>query len=1667
MKLIQKKNALIRLSIFVTAASYAILASPFHLDAQSPIVPPPLTQSFTPAALAPGTPAGSYILSGFDTVNYGNLSVNFRFPLVKIGGRGTVSAVMMPDFTVNSQWTVYPSIAGMNCPGGVCTVAGWNYSIGRSTPGGTHVPSMYGAPRMMVRQGGYPCSQGAQGSLVQNYSSNTLSRLTFIGPDGTEMEFVDQKTGGEPQPYAIGQGGFYDRGASWVTRDGTSAVFTTTGPDVFDTVATAQNCSIQPIGISGIMVTRDGTTYTFANGYAQSIADRNGNTISYTYTNSGTLLTGITDPAGRQYKVTLSTSYDLLTYPGANGAARPIKIFHSNLVPVLRKDQPQSLQSSSVLWQNVLSYTQNPQYVDGTFISQILLPDGSSYAFKYDSYGNVARVELPAGGAVEYDWVGDHYTIPGGVAAPNQNFLRCLLTQRREYLHTSDSTPSRVTTFSTGPSGPAGGVTVSDYDGTGTVLLAKTIHSVVAGPFPPSTDPIDYDPPTVGQEPSTQYYDRDGATLLRQVGRTYQERSCAGDPTCWWLTNTNVAYVTRPTHDFLPWQETTTEGNLSKKTVTLYDQYNNENSRTESDWGSGSSGGPIQRKILTTYNTGSAYTNANILNLPTEVQVLDGFGIKWADTTYGYDESPLNPAYSTVGGGYIAPSAPRGNRTTITECVGLSTCTAEATTYAYDVAGNVNSITDANSHTATLSYVDNYADGNNGRNSYAHVTQIKYPKANSSATAQAAKWQYDFGTGKPTAATDVNGVNTDYSFSSDLLDRLTQITKAAGINGVQAQTNVVYSVGGVTPVTVDVYNDQVTFADQALHTRTIYDGFGRDVEADQFVGGGSYIQVLKTYDAMGRPYTTGTPAVPGSNFSQSWLTTYYPYDGLGRIQQVTTQGDGASIATTYSSNQTTVTDQAGKQRSTWTDGLGRLVQVEEAPNSDKFFTTYGYSALDDLLCVNQGVLGAATANPSIYSCDPSKAHARSFAYDGLKRLTAATNPETGTIRYSYDPVGNLLSKTDALSVTTCFGTLSGSNCTTGYDGLNRPTVKTYSDGFTPQVNYTYDSAPYGIGRLAQVSNSASTTNYLAYDALGRIASSNQITGSTTSNFPSYQYNLAGALVSETYPSGRVIATAYDGANRPAYLKGTLGSTATPYVGSSTNWIQYWPHGVPYKAAFGNGLWRTLSSVNGHLQPTAYWDAVNDNPNQFLRIEDPNWLNGSGQNNGNLQGTTVWAGGPNQSANLPQYAESFAYDGENRLTYATDSGGWSRTFGYDQWGNMAVTLNSGVPLNVNTPTSTGLFNANNQRTGQAYFANGNLKAVQPGITLAYDAENRQTSASGYSYAYDGNGHRVTKTGGGTTTVYAYDALGQLAAEYSNAANPSHGTTYYLSYDHLGTARLITDQKANVISRHDYLPFGEEIPANTAGRNGQFGAGNDAVTQKFTGKERDSESGLDYFGARYYGSALGRWTSPDWSATPTAVPYADFKNPQSLNQYAYVLGNPLSRPDLDGHVAPNVKCQSDKQTCQAALDATVTAILSAPHRLLVFLGMADAGKTGEGSGRFSGNYTDGQKAYRTNAPRDNKNNPEPLPEAEGAHTRLQMDKKDPTRTYSGTEFDANGKAVKRVDFAGRQGDELPHEHPYNANDQSFGPKQSLSTEPPPTGEPLPTAPPVEPIPPPEMF
>jgi RHS repeat-associated protein len=154
-------------------------------------------------------------------------------------------------------------------------------------------------------------------------------------------------------------------------------------------------------------------------------------------------------------------------------------------------------------------------------------------------------------------------------------------------------------------------------------------------------------------------------------------------------------------------------------------------------------------------------------------------------------------------------------------------------------------------------------------------------------------------------------------------------------------------------------------------------------------------------------------------------------------------------------------------------------------------------------------------------------------------------------------------------------------------------------------------------------------------------------------------------------------------------------------------------------------------------------------------------------------------------------------------------------------------------------------------------------------MAYDAENKQISftqgASGQTtaYGYDGDGHRVKKVTGGVTTVFVYNVGGQLIAEYDDLTTPPPGSggTSYLTTDHLGSTRVVTGQDQSVKARHDYLPFGEEIAAST-GRSGVGGySANDPLRQRFTQKERDAETGLDYFLARYYSAAQGRFNSPD--------------------------------------------------------------------------------------------------------------------------------------------------------------------------------------------------------------
>ena len=184
------------------------------------------------------------------------------------------------------------------------------------------------------------------------------------------------------------------------------------------------------------------------------------------------------------------------------------------------------------------------------------------------------------------------------------------------------------------------------------------------------------------------------------------------------------------------------------------------------------------------------------------------------------------------------------------------------------------------------------------------------------------------------------------------------------------------------------------------------------------------------------------------------------------------------------------------------------------------------------------------------------------------------------------------------------------------------------------------------------------------------------------------------------------------------------------------------------------------------------------------------------------------------------------------------------------------------------------------------------------TYTYDAENRILKVDGGStavYLYNENGEQVRKSTGSTFTEYFYRANGEVDCDYNGTlcttqyiyagnkliANHTTSTTEFVHSDALGSTRLVTAVNQSVLDNLDYLPFGQQI------------AGGSVTTHKFTGKERDTETGDDYFGARYNASSMGRFMSPDptnWGAIN--------ESPQTWNAYSYVANNPLNATDPDG-------------------------------------------------------------------------------------------------------------------------------------------------------------------------
>jgi len=173
----------------------------------------------------------------------------------------------------------------------------------------------------------------------------------------------------------------------------------------------------------------------------------------------------------------------------------------------------------------------------------------------------------------------------------------------------------------------------------------------------------------------------------------------------------------------------------------------------------------------------------------------------------------------------------------------------------------------------------------------------------------------------------------------------------------------------------------------------------------------------------------------------------------------------------------------------------------------------------------------------------------------------------------------------------------------------------------------------------------------------------------------------------------------------------------------------------------------------------------------------------------------------------------------------------------------------------------------------------------------------TTTAGVTYTYDGDGRRVQKSSGklywygtGADPLVETDLAGNNPTEFvffngkRIARRDAAGAVFYFFSDHLSSSRVVTNATGTVVEDSDFYPFGGERSVVDLLSNQNY---------KFTGKERDSESGLDYFGARYYSFAHGRFASADPSALSE-----DGANPQTWNRYSYVLNKPLGGIDPNG-------------------------------------------------------------------------------------------------------------------------------------------------------------------------
>jgi RHS repeat-associated protein len=825
-----------------------------------------------------------------------------------------------------------------------------------------------------------------------------------------------------------------------------------------------------------------------------------------------------------------------------------------------------------------------------------------------------------------------------------------------------------------------------------------------------------------------------------------------------------------------------------------------------------------------------------------------------------------------------------------------------------------------------------------------HVTRITDSFGYSSLAAHNLKFA------QPSRTEDINGNATTYVY--DAFGRLSGITGPYEQGGPTKTLRFSYSHDAVVPWALTRHIDSFRSATDTIDTATFTDGFKRVLQTKKdgtvHTGPNSaasermIVSGRVTFDFAGRttetfyPVTepTGTPGVFNPAYD-SVQPTRTEYDVMDRARK-TTMPDNTSNETSFGFGpdrggatqfQTTATDANGVSRDSFRDVRNLTTSITEFNNdgAQAIWTSYAYDAMQQLVRIVDDQGNATLAE-----------------YDKLGRRTAIDSPDGGRTEMVYDLASNMTAKVTANL------RAGGKHIDYDYD-FNRVETISYPDFPGNNVRYEYGdpgASDNRAGRVTEVTDESGKEERF-YGKLGEVTKEiNTIASDTQGNSGNapevyttqYLYDTWGRLQTLTYPDGEVLTYRYDSGGMVRAASGAKSGYTYAYLS---------------RLEYDKFQQRAFMEAANNVRTSFTYDPLD---RRLVNVQ-------AGKSGGNpfqnLQYTYDDVGNVltlNNDVPVPppsQYGgpttQSFQYDDLYRLTSASGSYAFSPgklnrytlTTEYDTIHNIVgktqtndVVQPSGVAVpqhktsfdfdyaydgaQPHAPTHIGdrafSYDANGNQAGWTHDQNGTRREI------VWDEEDRIQSIfdNGHekTYKYDAEGERVIKRGPqgetvyvngfftvrnreiGTKHIYAGQTrlVSKLMKQNKPGANPGGGTpfekdSYFYHADHIGSSNYVTDANGKLYEHLEYFPSGEAWV--------QESSNTQRTPYLFTSKELDEETGLYYYGARYYDPRTGVFTTND----PVVIerPESTVDVPATLNTYAYALQNPIQYVDPDGREA----------------------------------------------------------------------------------------------------------------------------------------------------------------------